>query len=373
VTAAPGGDRVARPRRELHDSLSAAAVAVLMAGLVWYLGCAGAARQSGSTAGRSADLGAPGQDPIGPAAAPLTEQMLILCWDGAQYNHTMTALRQGELPNLARIIAAGGVSKTLITDHATETKSAHAQMFTGYGPDVTGNSNGKTFQPLPRELSVFGRLNQHFGASNIDQVWVSSKSERVSSLPGEVWQYCRLDLDVWDGDIHRSHEITGPLILSYLATAVDPDRPFLFFGHFTEPDSPGHTQGENSPRYHGSIVALDRVLGEIVERLDALGMADTAAVCVCADHGFDEGGKWHKDSPDAWLATTLGPLRPVGDQKDMAPTILSAFGIDPATMDPLMPGSALWADGGAAHVAWPGGDQVRVVTQPPRPAGVSSR
>jgi len=106
VTAAPGGDRVARPRRELHDSLSAAAVAVLMAGLVWYLGCAGAARQSGSTAGRSADLGAPGQDPIGPAAAPLTEQMLILCWDGAQYNHTMTALRQGELPNLARIIAA---------------------------------------------------------------------------------------------------------------------------------------------------------------------------------------------------------------------------------------------------------------------------
>ena len=362
-----------RTRRGPYNTIHAAVVVALMAGLVWYLGCAGTPWQSGSTPGRTADLATPGQNPTGPAAAPLTEQMLILCWDGAQYNHTMTALRQGELPNLARIVAAGGMAETLITDHATETKSAHAQMFTGYGPDITGNRNGKEFRPLPRDLAVFGRLNQHFGADNIQQVWVSSKSVRVSSLPGEVWQYCRFDIDLWDGDIHRPHETTGPLILSYLETAVHPDEPFLFFGHFTEPDSPGHLKGENSPRYHGSIVALDRWLGEILEKLEALGIADTTAVCVCSDHGFDEDQLTHKNAPDAWFASNLGRLRSLGDQKDMAPTILSAFGVDTDTMSLPMPGSPLWADSGAAQVAWPGGDQVRLIAQPSRAPGVNRR
>lgn len=378
-----------RSRGAPYDRIHALIVALLLAGLVWYLGCAGSGRQSGRELGgvdsvppggdgpggyvntgpvtESPDPGDPdpgGLPPGGPLLLQSTGQMLILCWDGAQYDHVMTALREGELPNLARIIRAGGVSETLITDHATETKSAHAQMFTGYGPDITGNASGQQFQPLARELSVFGRLNQHFGADGIQQIWVTSKSVRVSSLPGEVWQYCRLDFDIWDGDIHRECDVTGPLIISYLKKAVHPGERFLFFGHFTEPDTPGHAKGENSTSYHQSIVMLDRWLGRILAVLDALGLADTTAVCVCTDHGFDEGKYTHENSPDAWFATDLGALRPVGDQKDVAPTILSAFGVDVTALDPPMPGSPLWAEGEATSLLRPGGTSVGLIARP---------
>jgi phosphoglycerol transferase MdoB-like AlkP superfamily enzyme len=47
-------------------------------------------------------------------------------------------------------------------------------------------------------------------------------------------------------------------------------------------------------------------------------------------------------SPDAWLATNWAPLRD-GDQKDVAPTILTLFGIDPAQYAPRLPGRSLWA------------------------------
>jgi hypothetical protein len=370
---------VLRFRKAPYNSLHALVVVLFLSGLAWYLGCAGGDPRTRSPSAPldsapSGNASASGEIPAQrPTSLPSTQQMLILCWDGAQYDHVMTAVREGELPNLARIIRAGGVSETLITDHATETKSAHAQMFCGYGPDITGNLNAHQFRPLARELAVFGRLNQHFGAENIQQIWVTSKDVRVSSLPGEVWQYCRLDFDIWDGDIHRSCEITGPLIISYLQTAVRRDEPFLFFGHFTEPDSPGHSKGENSPYYHGSIIMLDRWLGDILDTLDAVGLADTTAVCVCSDHGFDEDKYTHKNAPDAWFATDLARLRPLGDQKDMAPTILSAFGVGITRMDPAMPGRPLWADWEPPDTIWPAKQSVRTIAWPPQPLAADIR
>ncbi len=363
---------MARSRSAARHESHVLVAALLLVGSVSVLGCGGAERQQEWSPAARDSSPALDDTPAQPALTPSTDQMLILCWDGAQYNHVMTALREGELPSLARIVDAGGMSETLITDHATETKSAHAQMFCGYGPDITGNLNGKTFRPLPRELAVFGRLNQHFGADGIKQIWVTSKNVRLNSLPGEVWQYCRLDFDIWDGDIHRGYEITGPLIISYLETALRPNEPFLFFGHFTEPDSTGHASGENSPDYHRSIIMLDRCLGDILNTLDAVGLADTTAVCVCADHGFDEDTVTHRNSPDAWFATNLAPLRPTGDQKDVAPTILSAFGVDITTMEPPMPGAPLWADGGATGPVWPGRASVRMIARPPQPPAADS-
>jgi hypothetical protein len=70
-------------------------------------------------------------------------------------------------------------------------------------------------------------------------------------------------------------------------------------------------------------------------------------VCELTDHGFDEGQRTHLNAPDAWLATNWTALNE-GDQADVAPTILAAYGVDLSQFtDPPLPGRPLWPGWGS--------------------------
>ena len=271
-----------------------------------------------------------------------TDQVLLICWDGSQRAHVQAMMADGRLPNLQQLVNDGGFAGTDITDHITETFTGHAEMLTGYPPGDLGIKNLKRYEVIPHELTLFDRLEQHFGARNFTTIWLTSKKTKLPALPGQLWSDTKPHADVWDGDTDRTNIWTGPLTLGYLQQYASPGAKFFMFVHFKEPDNRGHQFGENSPEYDAALMATDGWLGQIRGALDVQGVGSTAAVFVVTDHGFDEGQQHHYKSPDAWLATNWAPLRD-GDQKDVTPTILTLYGVDPSTYDPPLPGASLWA------------------------------
>jgi arylsulfatase A-like enzyme len=152
--------------------------------------------------------------------------------------------------------------------------------------------------------------------------------------------------------------------------------PFFAFLHFADPDIAGHYRGdkidytyygdteniapnvlanwiyhfegtlphggENSKLYEMAIKKCDDCLGEIVAKLEELGIRDETEIYVTSDHGFDEEGATypinslfpdrightHIMAPYVFLATDDPTVIRAGNQFDIAPTILKRFGID---------------------------------------------
>lgn len=331
------------------------------------------------------------------ASTPPNQRNAILySWDGVQREHLKECLSRNELPNLAALIAEGKMVDIDVTSHNTDTKAGHTQMLTGYDPDVTGvMSNGK-FKAIAPGLSMFERLDQTFGKDSITTMMVTGKTHHIGACPpstpeaiadakrnleqlrakppagettgvtdpdaaalaqkkrqnriqgfqaiiqnsdGEPFYNTVKALDVWDGEIGRNYDVSGPLMLGYL-DKYGKGR-FMAFFHFSDPDHMGHNHGENSKEYNDAIINCDAELGKAVKKLKDLGIYDKTMVFVTADHGFDEGKTSHSNAPTVYLAANLKTLNKSGDQRDIVPTLLTEMGVDPSKLDPKMKGNIL--------------------------------
>lgn len=160
----------------------------------------------------------------------------------------------------------------------------------------------------------------------------------IQNNAGEPFLNASKAMDVWDGEKSRTHEVNGPLMMSYL-DKYGKGRFFAFF-HFSDPDHTGHNHGENSKEHNDAIIACDKWLGETVKKLKELGMYDKTMIFVTADHGFDEGKTSHSNAPKVYLGSNVKLTRG-GHQRDIAPTILSEMGVDISKLQPKMTGSVL--------------------------------
>jgi arylsulfatase A-like enzyme len=118
-------------------------------------------------------------------------------------------------------------------------------------------------------------------------------------------------------------------------------KPFFFFVHFAEVDHSGHKHGEPSKEYNDAIISGDRQLGRIVEKLKQLGLADKTLIYVTADHGFDVGGKGHRNAPYVFLGTNDKQVARNGARADITPTILDRLGVDLSKLTPPLDGESL--------------------------------
>lgn len=322
-----------------------------------------------------------------PATPPAERNAILISWDGAQRDHVKECLSRGELPNLAALIKEGAMVDIDVIGHQTDTKAGHAQMLTGYDPDVTGVYSNSKYRPIPVGYTIFERLNQQFGKDNIATIMLTGKSHHIGSLgPGEVapkpkarakrqaqntvaedeetaklkprqraaaqaqkvaqtnkegepWYKVKANFTVWDGDVARPATQVGPKCLEYI-DKYGKGRFFAFF-HFSDPDHKGHAHGENSKEYNDALIECDRWLGKIVDKLKASGLYDKTMIFVTSDHGFDEGKTSHKNAPYVFLATNNPRVKKSGDQRDIVPTILVEMGADLSKITPKLPGKVL--------------------------------
>jgi predicted AlkP superfamily pyrophosphatase or phosphodiesterase len=311
---------------------------------------------------------------------PRQRNAILISWDGALREHVNDSLKRNQLPNLAHLINEGRMVDVEVTGHVTDTRAGHAQMLTGYDSSVTGVVSNTRFQPIPRGYSVFERLQQAFGKKGIATIMVTGKAmglgpgeprlpveteaagppsnqlnaeeekqahrqEKVrlageQNLLGQPFHLVKDSLTAWDGDLPRDARGVGQKALT-LIDKFGPKGRFFLFVHFGDVDVAGHKFGEASSEYNDALVSLDAWLGHMVAQLTADGLADRTAVYVTADHGFDVGTTRHNKATHIFLASNDPLVVSAGEQRDIAPTVLQALGVDLRTITPALPGRSL--------------------------------
>lgn len=300
--------------------------------------------------------------------------VVLVGWDGAQRSHVKESLARNELPVLKRLSEEGVLVAIDIT-RVTDTKAGWAQILTGYEPEVTGVFRNAKFQPIPKGLTVFERLERHFGPRNIATVAVIGKKGNVGAapekktrlrkgknarqrqkvrqqtgkvvvengvryrvVPGEPFFNASRNMDEFINGLGKD-ETVGEKTLELL-DKYGRER-FFFFVHFAEVDHQGHKFGENSGEYNDALISADTWTGKIIRKLKDLGVYDRTFVYITADHGFDEGLKGHGDAPYVFLATNDGKVIRRGERADITPTILERFGLKLGKLDPPLDGVPL--------------------------------
>jgi predicted AlkP superfamily pyrophosphatase or phosphodiesterase len=271
---------------------------------------------------------------------------ILISWDGAWREHVRDSLAQGKLENLARLAREGALVDIEVTGHPTDTKAGHAQMLTGYGPEVTGvYSNGK-FRPIPLGYSIFERLHQAFGRSGFTTIMLTGKAHNLGSrgpdadTAGEPFFLSRTAITEWDGDRIRPARVVGLRALHHVARHADKGRFFLFI-HFADADVSGHVYGEASVEYEHALSECDAWLGKIMAEIESQKIDDRTLIYVSADHGFEKGSKRHGGATHIFLGTNDPKVSRNGEQRDIAPTVLEAMGVDLSKIKPHLPGAAL--------------------------------
>jgi len=276
----------------------------------------------------------------GPALPPTTQDVILISWDGSQRAHLLDLYDGGLLPNLKALAKAGAFVPMAVTDHTTDTKAGHSEILTGYGPTVTGVYSDGHYQAIPAGLTLFERVKASFGADGIATIAIAGKLSNLSLILKNALP--AIDRSSFQD---ASASVVGPKALEALDAFRD--RPFFAFFHFSDPDSAGHSFGENSLQYAQAIETCDDWLGRIVARIVALGIDQRTRIYVTTDHGFDEGQDTHHNAPATWLVTddagVVAPEQGEADQKDIAPTLLACFGLDLTGVRPALPGRSLLA------------------------------
>ncbi len=279
------------------------------------------------------------------AAGDHPRNVILIGWDGAQRGHVQECLAERQLPNLQRLIGRG-VYTDIDAEGVTDTTAGWTQILTGYLPDVTGVFSNSVYQPVPPGLSIFERLETHFGADKFVTVAVISKEADIgwisppdgAGFPGSPYYNMYAALEVWEYGLSEDKRV-GTRTLELLRQYRD--KPFFFFVHLSEVDQAGHLFGENSPEYTHALISSDVWTGRIIEEVNTLGLTSQTQIYVTADHGFDEGGNQHLDAPHVFLVTNNKDAMRPGRRQDVAPTIFEAFGLNPAQFQPPLDGISL--------------------------------
>lgn len=298
------------------------------------------------------------------SAEPPPHNVVLIGWDGAGRQNIKEGLEAGELPTVARLAGEGRLVAIDIT-RTTDTKAGWTQILTGYEPEKTGVFSNKRYQPIPGGYTIMERLERFLGPANVVTAAVIAKKvnmdadpprlvplkkgqkakhvvtldgNQYEAFPGKPYFNTRDGVDVFVNALHWDHAV-GNRTLELLEEHRD--ERFFFFVHFGEVDRKGHMFGENSQRYRDAIKSADRWTGKIIEKLEELGIYERTLVYVTADHGFDEDGVKHFDAPYIWLATNDKTVTRRGLREDIAPTIMSRYGMDLAKIKPAIDGHSL--------------------------------
>ena len=214
------------------------------------------------------------------------KNVILIGWDGVQRNHLFELLNRGLLPNLQSFISGGTIVNVTVSDHRTDTKSGWTQILTGYRWWKTGvYNNVYWFHSVPLGFTIPERVESYFGKDKVATAHITGKLGHMEVQNGSgtaatglytheaIFSNVPSRVDVCDVGARNAGAV-GPLMLRFLGN-YSKSHFFAFF-HFSDPDSAGHNTtlgGENSVLYENAIVRCDNWTGQILNRLNALNIA----------------------------------------------------------------------------------------------------
>jgi hypothetical protein len=310
----------------------------------------GASTSAGTSAGTSTTTGTPPgpapSTPPAPSGAPSTpdrpkpppvRDVLAISVDGLN-----TRALDGFGPDSAfgRLFREGAATLNARTEvELTVTLPNHTGMLTGRRVDADAGGHGVTWNNEVRGRTVPGPHGDGV-ASVFDVVHDAGGTTALFAGKDKFATFDRSWPEAIDEfEVDDSAEDLVDEVVSDLTT----QRRRFTFVHLALPDSAGHASGWMSPAYLDAVAETDRLLGELLDAVDATPrLSRRLVVVLTSDHGGRPGTKSHDD---------------VGDVEDYrVPFVVWGRGIPPADLYELNPD---YADPGNGRPAYAGPQPVR--------------
>src|SRR5918995_3728171 len=87
-----------------------------------------------------------------------TTKAIVLAWDGTVPSFVHELVRQGKLPNLAKLIAGGAFADDVVAGFPSKTAPGFASLITGAPPNVTGISGNRVPRAPRNQFTILESL-----------------------------------------------------------------------------------------------------------------------------------------------------------------------------------------------------------------------
>jgi len=110
-----------------------------------------------------------------PGEAQQPVRAIIVSWDGMVPLFINDLLRQGKLPNLARLIAEGAFVDSVITTFPSKTAPGHASLWTGAPPRINGVSGNITPRTPRNQATILDSVSGFLSTSlKAEPLWMTA-------------------------------------------------------------------------------------------------------------------------------------------------------------------------------------------------------
>jgi len=225
------------------------------------------------------------------------------------------------------------------------TKTQHAQMLTGYGPQETGEIFNAGSARVPPGMTIYEHIA--LARPEIATVHLAGRKYVGRSIVGYAYDGGAVDLMLRRGNYDHPR-YTGANTTERVVEGLEflggwPS--FFYFIHYKTADEVGHVSSDKSETYREAIIANDEQLGRLLDLFYQRGVLDGTKFFVTTDHGF--AGNVHINLENAsvaqtWFASSDFDLDgSPATILDVTPTVLDAFGIDASQFTPPYRGRSL--------------------------------
>ena len=230
-------------------------------------------------------------EPVAPAAPvpPADETgsyVVMVSFDGMRHDF----LDRVPTPAFDRVAAEGVRARGLVPSYPSKTFPNHYTLATGLYPGRHGLVDNNFYDPsvdalysmYDREAVEDGRwyggepiwmTAERQGRTAASFFWVGSEAE---GLRPTYWK-------VYDHDFPNAARVDTVLAWLDLPSTR---RPRLIMLYFADVDGAAHRWGPDAPQVDAAVVAVDALLGRLLDGLDRRAIGDRVNVVLVSDHGM---------------------------------------------------------------------------------------
>ena len=214
--------------------------------------------------------------------------VVLVSFDGFRADY----LDRFDTPGFDRLAARGVRASGLVSVFPSLTFPAHYSIATGLHPEAHGVVANRFYDPVrDDEFDYREREDAQDGSWWAGEpIWVTAEKQGMVAaalfFPGTEADIGGVRPSHWrpyDGSVPNVERIKQ--VLAWLAMPAV-ERPHLITLYFSLVDSAGHRLGPAHADIGESVEAADRLLGQLMNGLDALPHAEQTGLVVVADHGM---------------------------------------------------------------------------------------